>query len=672
MDTNETKIKSLHSSGRMSPNLGVYNNNMDYYKHATDFTTYSIINNHCVKELYEESESDSNDELISDPTGGKKDLKKDQTLQLQIWLQDAGLPQYYSRFLANNITVDKIPEICLKKNKISTLVPSIGDRVRLCNYARNQPILKHLNHRNPDFGGPFKLAQMIKAPSNFSQKVINVQFIDLDGNSFFIDVTPQDNISLLKLVLSRCRYLKPHINYKLHDLFDVYDSDTELNHAICKEGTTRFWIKTEDQCENLLQGLSTIEQQDEDAKHWECPVTRVIPMERPTSEEVTRRLSEYFPTIDVSKQLGIELRNSMVNIRRKKLSLSTALDEVPEADDDTLQPNGSLSILSLDSLRTSVVRDSLLKTLTKTPSRNSELVTNPTSILQLYDLYDQIAEEDFFQDLESIESAPTDYLEGKLIGKGSFGAVFLAFNQNTGDILAVKKLHIGEDEKLKRELSDSLRVEISTLRELDHPNIVKFKGFKQDDTFFNIFLEYVSGGSLSSRIKHYGAYREPMIQHYMKQCLEGLKYMHSKNIIHRDIKSANILVDSNNDIKISDFGISRIEDLTQKRASMKGTAYWMAPEIARGVSGCTTKVDIWSLGCVAIELLSGKHPFPNLNPFQAIYHLGLGKLPQLPSKTISTSLKSFIEACLQVDPGKRSTAEALLQHPFITDPDLKL
>jgi mitogen-activated protein kinase kinase kinase len=164
-----------------------------------------------------------------------------------------------------------------------------------------------------------------------------------------------------------------------------------------------------------------------------------------------------------------------------------------------------------------------------------------------------------------------------------------------------------------------------------------------DEQYFNIFLEYVPGGSVAALLRNYGAFEEPLVRNFVRQILEGLNYVHERGIVHRDIKGANVLVDNKGGIKISDFGISKkLEDsasyethssahgLTEDvlsdlmpgnrlhRPSLQGSVYWMAPEVVKQVA-YTKKADIWSVGCLIVEMLTGEHPWAQLNQMQAIF-----------------------------------------------------
>ncbi|CAG8492937.1 10194_t:CDS:10 [Racocetra fulgida] len=148
---------------------------------------------------------------------------------------------------------------------------------------------------------------------------------------------------------------------------------------------------------------------------------------------------------------------------------------------------------------------------------------------------------------------------------GSFGSVYLGLNSATGELMAVKQVELptgnSANEERKKSMVDALQREIALLKELQHENIVQYLGCQRDDETLNIFLEYVPGGSVTTILNNYGALEEPLVRSFVRQILQGLEYLHGKDIIHRDIKGANVLVDNKGRIKISDFGISKkVED----------------------------------------------------------------------------------------------------------------
>ena len=268
------------------------------------------------------------------------------------------------------------------------------------------------------------------------------------------------------------------------------------------------------------------------------------------------------------------------------------------------------------------------------------------------------------------------WMQGALIGQGSFGSVFLALHAVTGELMAVKQVDVpskasGEIDKGKEAMVAALRREIDLLRTLNHPHIVQYLGSNAKDDKFNIFLEYVPGGSVAAMLNSYGKLNEPLIRNFVRQILEGLSYLHSKDIIHRDIKGANVLVDNKGNIKISDFGISKRVEVsnlgnptrTNNRTSLQGSVFWMAPEVVKQTS-YTRKADIWSLGCLIVEMFTGEHPFPNCNQLQAIFQIGQKAKPATPDDA-SEEAKAFLERTFEHDFEKRPSAEELLQDPFL-------
>ncbi|KIY43393.1 Pkinase-domain-containing protein [Fistulina hepatica ATCC 64428] len=268
------------------------------------------------------------------------------------------------------------------------------------------------------------------------------------------------------------------------------------------------------------------------------------------------------------------------------------------------------------------------------------------------------------------------WIKGALIGAGSFGKVYLGLNASNGLLMAVKQVELptGSAPNIERKKSmlSALEREIELLQDLQHENIVQYLYSSFDNENLNIFLEYVPGGSVTALLHNYGAFEEPLVKNFVRQILCGLVYLHERDIIHRDIKGANILVDNKGGIKISDFGISKkVEDSEclmntnrMHRPSLQGSVFWMAPEVVKQ-SGHTKKADIWSVGCLVVEMLTGEHPWAQLTQMQAIYKIGLSAKPEIPSD-ISSEAQDFLERTFELDPEARPSAAELLQHPFIT------
>lgn len=272
------------------------------------------------------------------------------------------------------------------------------------------------------------------------------------------------------------------------------------------------------------------------------------------------------------------------------------------------------------------------------------------------------------------------WMQGALIGQGSFGSVFLALHAVTGELMAVKQVEVPSNsnsnlDKRKENMVAALKHEIDLLRDLQHENIVQYLGSNSDAEHFNIFLEYVPGGSVAAMLNSYGQLQEPLIRNFVRQILAGLSYLHGRDIIHRDIKGANVLVDNKGNIKISDFGISKRVEASallapQKngghihRPSLQGSVFWMAPEVVKQTS-YTRKADIWSLGCLIVEMFTGNHPFPNCSQLQAIFQIGGSSArPDTPEKA-SEEGKAFLNKTFEVDHEKRPSADELLSLPFL-------
>jgi hypothetical protein len=250
------------------------------------------------------------------------------------------------------------------------------------------------------------------------------------------------------------------------------------------------------------------------------------------------------------------------------------------------------------------------------------------------------------------------WMKGQLIGKGTFGRVYLGMNITTGELIAVKQVEVnpkaaGSDKDKVKELVKSLDIEIDTMQHLDHPNIVQYLGCEKKEYSISIFLEYISGGSVGSCLRKHGKFEESVVSSLTRQTLCGLSYLHREGILHRDLKADNILLDLDGTCKISDFGISKKtdniygNDITN---SMQGSVFWMAPEVIRSQGqGYSAKVDIWSLGCVVLEMFAGRRPWSKEEAIGAIYKLGsLNQAPPIPedvSRVIGVEGLSFMYDC---------------------------
>lgn len=264
------------------------------------------------------------------------------------------------------------------------------------------------------------------------------------------------------------------------------------------------------------------------------------------------------------------------------------------------------------------------------------------------------------------------WIKGALIGAGSFGQVYLGMDASTGLLMAVKQVELpsgsSANEDRKQSMLDALEREIELLKDLQHENIVQYLYSSADEDYLNIFLEYVPGGSVAALLRNYGAFEETLVKNFVRQILQGLQYLHERNIIHRDIKGGNILVDNKGGIKISDFGISKKTDTLMSgnrahRPSLQGSVFWMAPEVVKQ-SGHSSKADIWSVGCLVVEMLTGEHPWAHLTQMQAIFKIGSSAKPTIPSD-ISAEAQDFLEKTFDLDANTRPSTGELLLHPWV-------
>lgn len=266
---------------------------------------------------------------------------------------------------------------------------------------------------------------------------------------------------------------------------------------------------------------------------------------------------------------------------------------------------------------------------------------------------------------DAVKGETFTWVRGENIGIGSMGSVFKGLDQKSGQLLAVKEVRINEDESTDLKLLKALENEISIIKELRHPRIVSFFGCDRMEGKLYVYLEYMAGGSLAQVLDHFGALDESLAASYTHNIVEGLAYLHSREpiVLHRDIKGANILVGLDCKVKLTDFGCSkRTEDVAA--VTLRGSVPWMAPEVVLQ-KGSGKPADVWSLGCVVVEMVSGTQPWGGFdNHMAAMYRIGLSKDDLPLPECLSDLGKEFVRSCVNRDPELRSTAEALLEHEF--------
>lgn len=263
------------------------------------------------------------------------------------------------------------------------------------------------------------------------------------------------------------------------------------------------------------------------------------------------------------------------------------------------------------------------------------------------------------------------YQIGVALGRGGFATVYLAENLRTGELVAVKRFHPPSASRdARRKAESSLRRAIKEQRIWDgltHKNIVSYKGcFFGEQGELNLVAEYIPGCSLADHLSQSARFPEHMVARITVQIVAGLDYLHKMGVTHRDVKPANILVDPDGVIKITDFGVSSAVDVpTMTGNTLVGTPWYIAPEMIEG-RPYSKSVDIWSLGCTVIELATGKRPYHHLRPHIAMFRMTQDRMPPIP-KTTSPVLRNFLRTCWVWDPAQRPTPAHLKRHPFLAN-----
>jgi len=265
-------------------------------------------------------------------------------------------------------------------------------------------------------------------------------------------------------------------------------------------------------------------------------------------------------------------------------------------------------------------------------------------------------------DVVSKENPKDRFKNLKKCGEGASGTVYVADDIRTGEKVAVKEMILA-----KQPNKDIIVNEILLMQEGNHHAIVNFIDSYLCDGALWVAMEFVDGCDLTQAIDVCHPFAEDLIAAVARETLAGLEHLHLKDIIHRDIKSDNIMISSSGKVKITDFGYgAQLSKEREKRKTVVGTPYWMAPEVIQGAQ-YDTKADIWSTGVMCIEMIDGLPPYMDQAPLRALFLIVSKGLP--PPRNVafmSEDFKDFVNQCTTVDPDVRPNATQLLKHPFIT------
>ncbi|KAG5918157.1 hypothetical protein E4U53_004113, partial [Claviceps sorghi] len=242
------------------------------------------------------------------------------------------------------------------------------------------------------------------------------------------------------------------------------------------------------------------------------------------------------------------------------------------------------------------------------------------------------------------------------IGQGASGGVYTGYERGTHRLVAIKQMNLEQQPK-----KDLIINEILVMKDSSHPNIVNFIDSYLCGGELWVVMEFMEGGSLTDVVT-FNIMTEGQIASVCRETLRGLQHLHSKGVIHRDIKSDNILLSSDGHVKLTDFGFcATINEAQNKRTTMVGTPYWMAPEVVTKKE-YGRKVDIWSLGIMAIEMIEGEPPYLNESPLRALWLIATTGTPHFRSeKDLTPLFRDFLYFALKVDPEKRASAHDLLR-----------
>ena len=408
-------------------------------------------------------------------------------------------------------------------------------------------------------------------------------------------------------------------------------------------------------------------------------IKKITVSEKQNTENTQKKLINKEKIINLNKNNKNEMNKNLINkskieqillqkeiIKSKKINNSTIIKN----DDDLLNSNRNNHE---NSSRSKMARKSAHNRNIEQNSifnNNNNTNTSLLSTMKDSNYYSQESEnlskyiKEYYK--SHFSYPPTDisfYKFGRMIGRGAFGKVNIGLNILTGRIVAIKSFNKQNisNEKAKKKII----YETNLMRGLYHPSVTKILETFETDKYMLIIMEYISGGNLQNFVKKRRKLCEKTARILYRQLIQGIKYIHSKGIVHRDIKLENILLDLNNIVKICDFGVGKLTQKGQKLSDQCGTPVYMAPEIIKGDGYEGFPVDVWSSGVALYIMLSGNIPF-NRDKTHDLQSAILN-LPYKKIDDISDNANDLLKNILEKDPNKRFTPAQILEHPWMNE-----